>query len=122
MSFTPQLTSRLRIILRMYWLSSTTRTHSDWMRDSTSFFDIGAGMRVRRGRMASGSAGAVVCGDATRSWAACGMAKLSPAIRPDAAVGPPGAASDPFRPAPDCDRLCVVDWGAMSAKQYKLVQ
>src|ERR1700733_2287156 len=45
MSLMPQLTSRLRTILRMYWLSSTTRTHSDWMEFSICFFDRFADMR-----------------------------------------------------------------------------
>src|SRR5260370_39938240 len=44
MSLTPQLTRRLRTILRMYWLSSTTSTHSAWMRSASSFFDSLAGM------------------------------------------------------------------------------
>src|SRR6202043_3235166 len=37
MSLTPQLTRRLRTILRMYWLSSTTRIASDWILSSICF-------------------------------------------------------------------------------------
>jgi hypothetical protein len=45
---TPQLTSSVRTILRMYWLSSTTRMHNDWMTASISFFESLGGMFVRR--------------------------------------------------------------------------
>ena len=48
MSLTPQLTNSVRTILRMYWLSSTTRMHSDWMTFSISFFESLEGMFTQR--------------------------------------------------------------------------
>src|SRR5208282_6614548 len=50
MSLMPQLTRRLRIILRIYWLSSTTSTQSVWIRSARSFFDSLDDMTHRDGR------------------------------------------------------------------------
>ena len=44
------LISRLRTILRMYWLSSTTSTPSDWISASISLFDIDIDCMTRQPR------------------------------------------------------------------------